>query len=42
MPEAPKPKLDVMEIFSPRYRMNTLIASIICAAQKHGVFRGRF
>jgi MFS family permease len=38
MAQAPKPKLNVMEIFSPRYRMNTLIASIICATQSMEYF----
>lgn len=35
---APKPKLNAMEIFSPRYRMNTLIASIICVTQSMEYF----
>jgi MFS family permease len=33
-----KPKMNVMEIFSSRYRRNTLIASIICATQSMEYF----
>jgi MFS family permease len=37
-PSAPKPKLNVMDIFSPRYLTNTLVASIICITQSMEYF----
>jgi putative MFS transporter len=36
--ERPKPKLDVFEIFSPRFRMRTILASVICATQSMEYF----
>lgn len=35
---APAPKVNVMVIFSPRYRMSTLVTSVICATQSMQYF----